>query len=240
MRRGPGGAVTDATHGRIDAFTDAAFAFAVTLLVAGVGGGQVTSEMLGQTVASIPSFAIGFAIIAMFWFAHVHWRSLRGAGDWRALVLTLLLVFVTLIYVVPLRGMATSFASYLRGTATGTAREVATLFVAYGIGFAAMATITALLYRDALRDGALDAERRRMALGQVWIFAILAWTGAISTVLALIPATRLVAPFAYATLPLTVGLFAARWNWMPSVADRGGAAGDAAGKPLLAPDDVQA
>lgn len=232
--------MTDATASRIDAFTDAAFAFAVTLLVVGAGGGQVDSDLLAQTVASIPSFAIGFAIIAMFWVAHLGWRRLRGDGDWRSLALTLLLVFVTLIYVVPLRGMATSFAAYLRGRPTGTMADIGTLFVVYGIGFAAMATITALLYRDALRNAALDDAGRRAALGQVWIWTILAWTGALSSILAIFPATRLFAPWLYATLPITVPLFAARWNWQASVADRGGGTGDAARQPVLAPDDVQA
>ena len=209
------------------------------MLVIGAGGGQVTSDLLGQTVTSIPSFAIGFAIIAMFWVAHLGWRRLRGTGDWRSLILTLLLVFVTLIYVVPLRGMATSLADYIRGTATGTARDISTLFVIYGIGFAAMALVTALLYRDALRNPALDLAGRRSALGQVWIWAILAWTGALSTILASFPATWLMAPWLYATLPLSIGLFAWNWDWDGSVGDGGRGAGDAAGEAVLAPDDVE-
>lgn len=231
--------MADATTARIDAFTDAAFAFAVTLLVVGAGGGQVDSDMLGQTVASIPSFVIGFAIIAMFWVAHVRWREIRGPGDVRSLLLTLLLVFVTLIYVVPLRGMATSLANYIRGTATGSIRDVAMLFIVYGVGFAAMSLVTALLYRDALRNPALDTGARRSALGQVWIWAILAWTGALSTILALFDATWFAAPWLYATLPATIGLFASRWDWTGSVDDGGGTAGDAARQPMLAPDDVQ-
>jgi uncharacterized membrane protein len=232
--------VADATTARIDAFTDAAFAFAVTLLVVGAGGAQVDRDMLGQTVASIPSFAIGFAIIAMFWVAHVRWRDLRGPGDWRSLMLTLLLVFVTLIYVVPLRGMATSFANYVRGSETGAAPDVAMLFVVYGIGFVAMAAITALLYRDALRRPDLSLPGQRSALGQVWIWSILAWTGLVSTILALFPATWAVAPWVYATLPASIGLFASRWDWTGSVADRGGGTGDAARQPVLTPDDIEA
>ena len=231
--------MADAGTGRIDNFTDAAFAFAVTLLVVGAGGGQVTSDLLSQTVASIPSFAIGFAIIAMFWVAHVRWRGLRGAGDWRSLLLTLLLVFVTLIYVVPLRGMAASFADYLRGTSTGAPPDIAMLFVIYGIGFVTMAILTALLYRDVLRRTDLAMAERRSALGQVWIWSILAWTGLVSTILALFPATWGLAPWAYATLPATVGVFAARWDWTGSVADGRSGAGDTAREAMLAPDDVQ-
>lgn len=205
--------MADPSAARLDAFTDAAFAFAVTLLVVGSGGQPVDGDLLGQVVASIPSFAIGFAIIAMFWLAHVSWRRLRGSGDWRSLVLTLLLVFVTLVYVVPLRGMAASLASYIRGTASAGAAEIGTLFLIYGIGFTAMALVTALLYRDALRNSALSPADRRSALGQVWIWAILAWTGLLSTLCAMFAPTRLLAPWLYATLPVSVGLFAWRWEW---------------------------
>jgi uncharacterized membrane protein len=225
---------------RIDAFTDAAFAFAVTLLVVGASGAQVTSDLLSQMVASIPSFAIGFALVALFWVAHLRWRALRGPGDWRSLGLTLLLVFVTLIYVIPLRGMAASFADYLRGHHTGVAPDVATLFVIYGIGFTAMSVITALLYRDALRRADLDVARQRSALGQVWIWSILSWTGLVSTVLATFPPTWAFAPWAYATLPFSVGVFAARWDWSGSFADRRGASRDPTRQPVLAPDDIEA
>jgi uncharacterized membrane protein len=224
---------------RLDAFTDAAFAFAVSLLVVGAGSSAAGGDLLRQTVAAIPAFAIGFAIIAMFWLAHVTWRGLRGAGDARSTALTLLLVFVTLIYVVPLRAMATSFADFLRGNPTGTAVSVGQLFVIYGIGFCAMSVVTALLFRDVLRQRALPPPVRQVALGQVWIWSILAWTGALSTILALFAATRLLAPWLYATLPLSVGLFAWNWDWVGSVDDRGRGAGDAAGQAVLTPDDVQ-
>jgi uncharacterized membrane protein len=224
---------------RLDAFTDAAFAFAVSLLVVGAGSTGGRGDVLRETVAAIPAFAIGFAIIAMFWLAHVAWRGLRGAGDARSTVLTLLLVFVTLIYVVPLRSMATSFADLLRGNPTGTAVSIGELFVIYGIGFCAMSLVTALLFRDVLRQGDLAAESRQAALGQVWIWSILAWTGALSTILALFAATRLLAPWLYATLPLSIGLFAWNWDWSGSVADRRRAPGDPAGQAVLAPNDVQ-
>lgn len=233
-------AVTDPTTARIDAFTDAAFAFAVTLLVVGAGSGQqVDGVVLSQVVASIPSFAIGFAIIAMFWLAHVGWRKLRGPGDWRSLALTLLLVFVTLVYVVPLRGMAAALAAYISGSDSEPRTSIGTLFTIYGFGFTAMSVIAALLYRDALRNPALDAAQRQSALGQVWIWAILAWTGTLSTLLAIIPTTAFLAPWLYATLPVSIGSFVWWWDWEDSVDDGGGGAGDAAGEAVLAPDDVQ-
>ena len=69
----------------------------------------------------MPAFAFGFAIIAMFWFAHVRWRRLRGDGDWLSTLLTLLLVFLVLIYVQPLRGMAAAVGLWFTGKAAASA-----------------------------------------------------------------------------------------------------------------------
>lgn len=205
--------MTPDTTKRIDNFTDAAFAFAVTLMVAGAGGSAADSATLESAVASVPSFAIGFAIIALFWFSHVQWRALRGAGDARSLLLTLLLVFMVLIYIVPLRSMALSFAAFLVGDMTAYRGSLGQLFTVYGVGFTAMSALTALLFRDALRNDALEPERRHEAKGQVWIWVILAVTGLVSTILAMIPGPHYFAPFAYATLPVTIGVFARRWRW---------------------------
>jgi uncharacterized membrane protein len=199
--------------GRIDNFTDAAFAFAVTLMVVGAGGSAADQSTLESAVAAIPSFAIGFAIIGLFWFSHLLWRALRGVGDARSLLLTLLLIFAVLTYIVPLRSMALSFAAFLSGNSGAYRGSLGQLFTVYGAGFTAMSAITVLLFRDALRNPALDAQKRREALGQSWIWVILAATGAASTVLATLPGPHLFAPFLYATLPLTIGVFAWRWRW---------------------------
>ncbi|MES2755161.1 MAG: TMEM175 family protein [Pseudomonadota bacterium] len=203
--------MADVVTARLDAFTDAAFAFAVTLLVVGVGA-EVDALALRRVVASIPAFAIGFALIAMFWLAHVRWRRFRGRGDWRSLVLTLALVFAVLLYVLPLRAMASALAAYL-GAAGGFHGDLGELFAVYGLGFVTMSALVAALFRDALRNGALDRAERATITGELWIWSILAGTGAVSVVLSLIPETTVLAPWAYATLPFTIGLFAARWDW---------------------------
>lgn len=200
------------TIARIDAFTDAAFAFAVTLMVAGVGSDAPTFADLRAVVASAPSFLIGFAIIAMFWLAHLRWRNLRGAGDWRGVVLTLALVFTVLIYVHPLRAMAASFASFLAGRPDDYGGHVADMFALYGIGFVAMSLIVTALFLDARRGHGAGNERRE-ATGQAIIWSIAAVTGLVATLLTRVPGVAIWAPFAYATLPISIGLFARRYRW---------------------------
>ena len=223
--------MTERETARIDNFTDAAFAFAVTLMVVGGGGAASDGGTLESAIAAMPSFVIGFAIMALFWWSHVRWRRLRGTGDGRSLLLTLLLVFTVLIYVVPLRAMSVSFAAFLMGDLEGFRGSLGRLFTVYGMGFTAMSAITALLFREVRRRPDLSGDDGREARGQMWIWTILMLTGLASTVLAMVPGLAPIAPSLYATLPVSIGIFAWRFDWA-------GASGEA--EPLLAPGDVEA
>jgi len=200
---------------RLDSFTDAAFAFAVTLLVIGGSEAPTSYAMLESAVAEVPAFAIGFAIIAMFWFAHVRWRLVRGEGDWLSALLSVLLVFLVLVYVQPLRAMARSLSSFLGGSGTPFSGDVGDLFLVYGAGFVAMAATTAGLFREAQRNPALTDEYRVAVRGEMLIWLILVATGLVSILLAVFEVTENIAPLAYATLPISIGLFVWRYNWEP-------------------------
>ena len=205
--------MTPSVTARLDAFTDAAFAFAVTLLVIGGSDASLTYQGLVAAVADVPTFAIGFAAIAMFWFAHVRWRALRGEGDWLSIVLTLLLIFLVLIYIQPLRAMARSLASFLGGSGTPFVGDLGDLFIVYCAGFVAMSLAIAGLFAESLRGDLLDRERRAAARGEMIIWLILVATGIVSILLAALEGTEAISPMIYATLPLSVGLFTARYDW---------------------------
>ena len=150
--------------GRLDSFTDAAFAFAVSLLVIGGAGAPADFRTLVRALGDIPAFAFGFAIVVLFWFAHVRWRRLRGEGDWRSLCLTLLLVFLVLIYIQPLRAMAAATAIFFTGQGGGFRGNLADLFAVYGTGFVAdVADPRRLVRRRAAQSG---ARPRRPCRGQ--------------------------------------------------------------------------
>jgi uncharacterized membrane protein len=197
---------------RLDAFTDAAFAFAVTLMVAGTGGMAPDYRQLEAAIASAPSFAIAFAIIAMFWLAHVRARRMAGDSDWRFLLLTLALVFTVLLYVHPLRAMASSFAAFVTGQADDYGGRIGQMFGLYGAGFILMSLLTAGLFAVARRNPDLDAQRRREAGGQMFIWLILVATGLLSTILTFFRSTVPFAPMVYATLPISIGLFVSRYR----------------------------
>ena len=198
---------------RLDAFTDAAFAFAVSLLV--IGGARAPDDIdtLISALGDIPAFAFGFAVMAMFWLGHVRWRRLRGLeGDWLATLLTLVLIFLTLIYVQPLRAMAAATGLWFTGQGTGFRGSVADLFAVYGTGFVAMSLTMAALYVEALRHSRLTREERSNARGERSIWLILAATGLASILVSLTRYGQWAAML-YATLPVTIGLFTYFHDW---------------------------
>lgn len=211
----------DRTTERLDNFTDAAFAFALSWLLVGQDAAPANLADLRAAAADIPAFAIGFAIIATFWITHVRWRKMRGEGGALASVLTIALVFLVLIYIRPLQGMALSLSRYLGGAGRPFTGDLGGLFLIYGAGFAAMSAATAGLFLDAARDRDTPAAIRRTALGEFAIWSLLTVTGLVSIAISLVPGLGSLAPWAYATLPATVTLlgFAYPWDEPPPSSD---------------------
>lgn len=197
---------------RYDNFTDAAFAFAVSLLVIGGAGAPSDFDQLVSALGDIPAFAFGFAIVVMFWTSHVRWRRLRGDGSTWSILLTLLLVFLTLIYIQPLRGMASATGLWFTGQGRFFGGSLSGLFAVYGTGFVAMALTMSALFADALRNPELGTAGRADAKGEIIIWLILAATGLVSVAISL-TSYGVWAAMAYATLPITIGLFTWRYDW---------------------------
>lgn len=193
-------AVNDPASGRLDSFVDAAFAFALTLLViAGSEPGFGYSDLV-EGIRRIPAFAAGFALIGLFWFAHVSWRRAGGRNDMLSVVLSLALVFAVLVYVYPLRVMVIAFVDFLTGQGALPGSSLSGLFTIYELGFAAMAGLVWGLYAHADRAGHLSADYGDAA--PVW--ATIAATGLASTLLAQFHSTTLLAPWAYALLSISI------------------------------------
>jgi uncharacterized membrane protein len=199
--------------GRLDNFTDAAFAFGLSLLVIGRGALPTTDRELLSAMADLPAFAIGFGILGMFWHGHVRWRTYRGEGGLLSVALSFALVFLVLVYVQPLQAMSVSFSTFLGGRGTTFRGDLATMFAIYGAGFSAMSAIMAALLWDAERQPEAGDVVRAAARGEKIIWLILVATGLVSTLLSLHPSTAPLGPFVYPTLPVTVGLFVWRYPW---------------------------
>lgn len=174
---------------RVDAFVDAAFAFSMTLLV--VAGGQIqTIDALQTALMRVPAFAVGFALLALFWWSHHAFRRLYRSDDGASLLISLMIVFVIMIYVYPLRLLGESTAYFLSGRtlpASDLVRSVSdmqVLYVVYGAGFMVLSFLYILLYRLAAKR-APEPENRRMGALHAGTWFICALVGGISVGLAL-------------------------------------------------------
>lgn len=174
---------------RIEAFTDAAFAFAVTLLM--IGGGHVPTridQLLGALVG-LPGYAASFALLCLFWYTHYTWHRRYGIEDGRSVLLSLLLVFLVLIYVYPLHMMFNAAISLGAGPAAPvrSGHDWRVIYEIFGIAYASMSTVILLFYLNALRLGgelALNPIEITVTRSGVWRWGIQAGIGAFSALLA--------------------------------------------------------
>lgn len=198
--------VRGAQQTRIDAFVDAAFAFAVTLLVVSVGHVPSTMPDLIQAMRGVPAFSASFLLLARFWLSHRHWSRCYGLEDGASVRLSLALVFVVLIYVYPLRMVANMTLAMLSGGALSeqsveirTVADLRALYVAFAAGYGAVVVIFTLLYRHALASAeALDLSpgERARTRASAERYAVLGAIALLSLVLALL------LPAAHASMPV--------------------------------------
>jgi uncharacterized membrane protein len=145
---------------RLDTFVDAAFAFALTLLV--ISFDEIPSsipEMLAA-VKRIPGFAASFVVLMMFWLQHRRWSRRYGLENSKTVLLSLTLIFVMLVYVYPLRMVFEGMFSNLTGGYLSASYRIETfddlrmMFVFYSAGFLALSLIVSQLYRTAIHSAA--------------------------------------------------------------------------------------
>lgn len=173
---------------RIEAFTDAAFAFAVTLLM--IGGGHVPDSVdaLTRALAGLPGYAASFALLCLFWYAHYAWYRRYGIEDGRSTVLSLLLVFLVLIYVYPLHMMFEAAITLGGGsTPLRSVHDWQRMYEIFGIAYASMSIVILLFYLHALQlrdELALDAVELAVTRSAAWRWGIQAAIGLGSAFLA--------------------------------------------------------
>ena len=146
---------------RVETFADAAFAFAVTLLVISVDDVPSSYAEFQTALKSVPIFFACLAQMIMFWIGHHKWSRLYGLDDLVSLWLTVFLIAGILVLVYPLRvvislGFGMVSGGWLPVAFAVTTEQVAAIFVFYGLAFASLSGIILALY--------LYAWRRRDAL----------------------------------------------------------------------------
>jgi len=178
---------------RLEAFVDAAFAFAVTLLVISIDSIPDSRPALVLALKAVPSFAVCFAMVAMFWAAHARWSRRYGFDDTASAVLSLLLVFVVLVYVYPLRLQFGVFFAWITNgwlpspMRVESADDVGFMFLVYGLAFAMMSLCMVGLYLHAWRRRVplgLDRHERAGTVADIAMYVFFAAVAVVSIVLA--------------------------------------------------------
>lgn len=196
---------------RLDAFVDAAFAFAVSLLIIAGGNPLASFDDLMLALLRIPAFLAGFALIVLFWLAHRTWGAMEPRRDATATMLSLAIVFMVLVFVFPLRVLIESAAHFIsRGALPGeglirTLEQLGWTYFIYGLGFSILSALFALLFRGAV--GSVAPERREAAQDWAATWTLACGTGVLSGIVALSPILA-VAPYApgltYWLIPLGI------------------------------------
>src|SRR5580658_3086634 len=137
---------------RLEAFCDVVFGFAVTLLVVSTEVPHTYAELLADMRGFLP-FAICFWQLVMIWRTHYRFSRRYGLEDPYTVFLNVVLLFLVLFYVYPLKFVFTLLFAELTGN-TGIAEGIGShegsiLMRIYTFGFTAVFALFALMYRHA-------------------------------------------------------------------------------------------
>jgi len=175
---------------RLEAFCDVVFGFALTLLVVSLEVPRNYAELMAAIRGFVP-FAACFAQLILIWRAHYRFSRRYGLQDPYTVLLNVVLLFLVLFYVYPLKFVFTILFDEVRGHATGGElgwHEASVLMLIYAAGFVSVFLLFALMYahayqlRNELGLNQVEALETRLAIQENLIMASV---GALSFVLAL-------------------------------------------------------
>ncbi|HET6565527.1 MAG TPA: TMEM175 family protein [Xanthomonadales bacterium] len=207
---------------RLEVFVDAAFAFAVTMLVISFDSMPSSYEELVYAIKSIPAFIVAVAQLVWIWYTHNIWSRRFGLDTPYTVFISTALLIVVLIYVYPMRIMAGGMFSwfsngYLPSDFSGlTLQRLQDMFIFLSIGFIVLSLVFAQMYRYAIKlrePLRLDAHELYWSQTFVIMWLGAAAIGALCIVLAITLPARWVplSGFAFSLLGAWFPL-AARWR----------------------------
>ena len=203
---------------RTETFTDAAFAFALTLLVISVDSIPANYDELIVAVQGIPAFGLSCMLLFLFWYGHWNWSRRYGLEDFPSIVLSFFLVFVMLCYVYPMKFVTSAFVEWVSGQRIDanpqdapiqSFDELFGIFTIYSTGFVALCVAVLLLYWRAWQrreELGLNEVERYVTRSELGSWSILIAVGVIAILMGIFaPRSMLTMPgWAYLLLPIVM------------------------------------
>ena len=186
---------------RIEAFYDAAFAFAITLMVISIDEIPDSAEHLIDALKSIPAFGACFLMIVLFWSAHSTWSRRYGINDRPSQRLSLLTVFLVLVMIYPMRMVFSAFFFWISDgwlpahiSTRNAPDDIRIIIAVFAVAFGSMGMVTWALYRHAWKlRASLDLDARETLITR---YSVIRWA-----VVPIVSAFSLVLSFALSLLP---------------------------------------
>jgi len=184
---------------RLETFSDAVFAFALTLIVVSIEVPKSFTELTELLKGTI-SFALCFVLLFLIWNNQNIFFRRYGLNDRLTVTLNGILLFVSLIYVYPLKFLTMLFydGTYLEHGEIKqriTQAQVPGLMIIYGIGYAVIYLLFFLMYRNAKKH-AHELELTKLELFEtdtaIYINLFNLLIGGLSIIAALILPSNLV------------------------------------------------
>lgn len=147
---------------RVETFSDAAFALAITLLVLSSTVPTSFTELVASTRQIIP-FGICVTLIAVIWYQHYLFFLQYGLQDVKTVSINTILIFLILVYVYPLKFLTTFLFESVNAIVSGNAKSLGLIYpdissdnigflmVFYGLGAAGIFMTLSWLYHYAYK-----------------------------------------------------------------------------------------
>ncbi len=187
---------------RLETFIDAAFAFAISMLV--IAAQQIPDNIQALLAAfkNVPTFVCSIAVLGIFWRGHWLWSRRYGLEDGASILISWVMIVTILIFIYPLKAIFGAMWFFLSSGQVGqpfslhtTESQARTLFAIYALGTMAISAeilllnLRAWLLREPLR---LTALERLVTRGELTGWSVPVSVGIVSLVFALtLPAEKI-------------------------------------------------
>src|SRR3989449_6807167 len=104
---------------RLETFIDAAFAFAITMLVIAAERIPDDIETLLAAFKNVPAFIASIIVLGIFWRGHWLWSRRYGLEDGISILISWAMIVTILLYMYPLKAIFSSMWFLLSGGRVG-------------------------------------------------------------------------------------------------------------------------